>query len=326
MKEATGYIEAENDIVFKCFLYELYYETIITNTHEAKNNLEEISDKEYCNEIERKMQAICNTCSTSKTIYEKSDFALLLRTQPFYQEQQKVLIQKRQSFFIHRYEIEKEAAAIKPLPIKNPNIGCGIKFLFTLSILLLVCMVNAVFEDVSAVPILFIFFFLPIFIPLIRLMKKDKKWKENYGQYVSEIELKRNSVLERLNVLRYEIEETESLLKTSQYVQAKKAISLAYPHWEDTIIKIDSYIPKIETAEAKKIRLHKDLYAVAKYIVKVQKVNVSIIQRHLNCVCRRAIEYQKLLSEIGIINENKVLVKNEEELNDYWHFLKKFLS
>lgn len=326
MKEATGCIEAENDIAFKCFLYELYCETIITNTREAKSNLEEISDKEYCNKIELKMQAICNTCSLSKTMYEKSDFALLLKTQPSYQERQKTLIRKRQSFFLHRYEIEKELSSIKPLPIKNPNIGCGIKFLFTLSILLLVCMVNSVFEDISALPILFILFFVPIFIPLVKLIRKDKKWKENYNQYVNEIELKRKNVLEKLDALKYEIEEEENLLRTSQYVQTKKAISLTYPHWEDTVIKIDSYIPKMETAESKRIKLYKDLYKVAKYIVKVQKVNISIIQRLLACGFTKAAKYLKQLSEIGIVNENKVLVKNEEELNDYWNFIKKFLS
>ena len=125
MKEAARRIEAEKDMMFKCFLYELYSEPIINNTREAKSNLEEISDKEYCNGIEATMQAIYDTCSLCKNEYDKSDFSRLLKSQSSYQEQQNEFAEKHRTSLVRRAEIEKELSAIKPKPMKNANRGCG---------------------------------------------------------------------------------------------------------------------------------------------------------------------------------------------------------
>lgn len=322
MKEAVGCIEAEKDIVFKCFLYELYSEAIINNIREAKSNLEEISDKEYCNGIEMTMQVICNTYSLYKNEYAKSDFSRLLESQSSYQEQQNKLAEKRRTSFIRRAKMEKELSAIKPKPKKSANRGCGIIILFALSIFGLLLMLASVFTDISVLPIFFILFFLPFFIPLIKLRKKDKKWKENYSQYINNIESQKKELLEKLNDINVEIEKEEALLKASLYIQAKNAILLAYPHWEDTIAQIDSYIPKIETLESRPPKLYKDLYEVAKFIVKAQTVNTSMVQRHFCWGYNRAGKCLNKLSEIGIIKDNKVLIQNEEELKKYWESVK----
>lgn len=322
MKEAVGYIEAEKDILFKCFLCELYSDLIIENTREAKSNLEEISDKEYCNGIETTMQAINATCLLCKNEYDNSDFSRLLKSQSSYHEQQNELVQKRRVFFIRSFKIEKELSAIKPEPLKNTNRGCGIMILLTLSIIGLLFMLLSVFTDISVLPILFILLFLPFFIPLIKLKKKDKKWKANYSQYINNIELQRNELLEKMNEMKVEMEKEETRLKTSLYIQTKNSISLAYPHWENTITKIDSYIPKIETSESQEIRLHKDLYEVARCIVKTQVVNPAMIQRRFRCGYNKASKYLNKLSEVGIIKDKKVLIQNEEELKDYWEIVK----
>ena len=299
MKEAVGCIEAEKDIVFKCFLYELYSEPIINNTREAKSNLEEISDKEYCNGIETTMQAIGNTYSLYKNEYKKSNFSHLLESQSSYQEQQNVLVRKRRAFFMRKFEIEKE-----------------------LSILGLYLMIVSVFTDISVLPILFILFFLPFIIPLIKLIKRDKRWKENYSEYINDLEAKKKALYEKLNVINLEIEKEENLLKTSQYAQTKNAISLTYPHWEDSMSKIDSYIPKIEISESQKKRRQKDLYEAAKCLIKAQTVSVAIIQRHFSCSCNKANEYLNKLLEVDIVKDNKIQIQSEEELNGYWEIIK----
>ena len=74
MKEAIEYIAKENNIEFQCFLFELYSPLILENIREAKAVLEEISDKEYCADIEKSLQAIGVVYSTSKLVYENSDF------------------------------------------------------------------------------------------------------------------------------------------------------------------------------------------------------------------------------------------------------------
>lgn len=314
MKEAAGRIETEEDIVFKCFLCELYSEPIINNTREAKSNLEEISDKEYCNGIETTMQAICNTYSLYKNEYAKSDFSRLLESQSSYQELQNEVAEKRKTSLIRRTEIEKELSAIKPEPMKNTKRGCGMVILFALSMVGLLLMLLSVFTDVTVLPILFVLFFLPFFIPLIKLRKKDKKWKENYGQYINKIESQKKELLERLNTIKVEEEKEEALLKSSIYIQTKNSISLAYPHWEEAIVQIDSYIPKMGTLESRNPKLYKDLYEIASYVIKTQTVSTAMIQRHFSCGYTKAGKYLDRLSKIGIIKDNKVLIQNEKDL------------
>ena len=127
---------------------------------------------------------------------------------------------------------------------------------------------------------------------------------------------------EKLNVINFEIEKEENLLKTSQYVQTKNAISLTYPHWEDSLSKIDSYIPKIEISESQKIRRQKDLYEAAKCLIKTQTVSVAIIQRHFSCGYNKANEYLNKLLEVGIVKDNKIQIQSEEALNGYWEIIK----
>lgn len=322
MKEAVGCIEAEKSTLFKCFLCELYSELIIGNIREAKSNLEEISDKEYCNGIELAVQAINTTYSLNKNEYDKSDFSRLLKSQSSYQELQNRLVQKRREAFIRRFKIEKELSAIKPKPLKNTDRGCGIMILFTLSILGLLLTLSSIFYDVSVFPIFFILFFCPFFIPLLKLKKKDKKWKDNYGQYINYIELQKKELLEKLNAIKVEEEKEDALLKSSLYIQTKNAISLTYPHWENTLAQIDSYIPKIETSESRNPKQYKDLYEVAKFIVEVQKVSAGMVQRRFCWGYNRTSKCLDKLSELGIIKDNKVLIQNEEELKKYWESVK----
>ena len=295
MKEAAGRIEAEEDIVFKCFLCELYSEPIINNTREAKSNLEEISDKEYCNGIETTMQAICNTYSLYKNEYAKSDFSRLLESQSSYQELQNEVAEKRKTSLIRRTEIEKELSAIKPEPMKNTKRGCGMIILLALFMV-------------------FLPFSIPLIIPLIKLRKKDKKWKENYSQYINKIESQKKELLERLNAIKVEEEKEEALLKSSIYIQTKNSISLAYPHWEEAIVQIDSYIPKMGTLESRNPKLYKDLYEVASYIIKTQTVSTVMIQRHFSWGYTKVSKFLDRLSKIGIIKDNKVLIQNEKDL------------
>ena len=322
MKEAVECIEAEKDIVFKCFLYELYSEAIINNTREAKSNLEEISDKEYCNGIETILQAIGNTYSIHENEYKRSNFSRLLESQSYYQEQKDAFVRKRRASFIRKFKIENELSAIKQEPLENKNRGCGIKVLFILSILGLFLMLLSVFTDVSVLPILFILFFLPFIIPLIKLIRIDKRWKDNYSEYINTIEAKKKALYKKIDIINFEIEKEESLLMTSQYIQTKNAISLTHKHWEDSISKIDSCIPKIEISESQKIRIQKDLYEAAKCLIKTQTVSTSTIQRRFNCGYNKANEYLNKLLEVGIIKDNTIQIHNEEDLNCYWGIIK----
>lgn len=326
MNEAAIYIETEGDVIFKCFLYELYSKPIIENTLEAKNNLEEITDKEYCEKIRIRMQAIEDIYSSSQHIYAGSEFSNLLSAQTIYTEQQKATELKRRFFYIQRIGIEKRLSEINPLPLKNSIRGCGIKFFLVLSAFGGLLMLLSIFIDITALPGLFILFFLPFFVPLIILINKDKKWKKNYNQHIYETELKKKDLIEELNSLQKEMKEEESLLKTAQYIQIKNAITLSYPHWEETIFKIDSCIPKIETSGSQNNRFYKNLYNVAKLAIKNQKISTSMIQRYYSWGYIEAGKYFNKLQELNVVKNNKVQIYSEEELNTYWEIIKDSLE
>ena len=322
MNEATQYIETEDDVIFKCFLYELYSKPIIENTLEAKNNLEEITDKEYCEKIRIRIQAIESIYSSSQHIYTESEFSRLLSAQTIYTEQQKTTELKRRNFYIQKFEIEKRISEIHPYPLKKTNRGCSIKIFLILSLFGGLLMLLSVFTDITVLPALFILFFLPFFVPLIILIKKDKKWRKNHNEHVREIELEKKDLIEMLNSLQVEMKEEEMSLKTAQYIQIKNAITLSYPHWEETTIKIGLCIPKIEAPKSQDDRFFKKIYDIAKFAIKAQKINVAMIQRHFSCGFREAEDYLNKLQELNIAKNDKIQIYSEEDLNTYWEIIK----
>lgn len=121
MKEAIEYIAKENNIEFQCFLFELYSPLILENIREAKAVLEEISDKEYCADIEKSLQAIGVVYSTSKLVYENSDFYKIISAKAIYSNQKESLDKKIQELYHKKLEIQKEILAIQPKPNKNKS-------------------------------------------------------------------------------------------------------------------------------------------------------------------------------------------------------------
>ena len=321
MKEAAEYINTETNIAFKCFLHQLYSAQIIENIREAKSNLEDIPDKEYCTKIEMTMQEINKVCSSAKSIYEESHFFHLLSAYPIYTEQQNVFTQKQHASWILQADINRQLATIQVKPSKDTNRGCWIKILSVLSICGLLLMIMSLFLDVSTLLAMFIVFFLPFFIPLIRLIKKDKRWRKNYNSYINGVEQKKKALLENLNKLKTEINNEELALKTSQYVQIKHIISTTIPQWENIMSMIELRIPKVEAPKSKDIE-PTILFDVAKYVVINKTTSISVIQRHFNWGYRQTEKYLNKLSELGIIKDNKAQIQNEGILKEYWKLIK----
>ena len=285
MKEAIEYIAKENNIEFQCFLFELYSPLILENIREAKAVLEEISDKEYCADIEKSLQAIGVVYSTSKSVYENSDFYKIISAKAIYSNQQESLDKKIQELYHKKLEIQKEILAIQPKPYKNKSRVCWIGVLFVISIYILGCLIYSLFSA----PKMFILsvesflIFSPIYIVLLWLILNERNWRKNYPEYIKSLQNKKEVLEQELNSIDIEIYKEEDILNTSQYVQLTKSIQQSCPYWEKIVLAISECLNmnSIEDANPKvSANKYDPLFEqVAYLVVQTQQASTSMIQR-----------------------------------------------
>ena len=285
MKEAIEYIAKENNIEFQCFLFELYSPLILENIREAKAVLEEISDKEYCADIEKSLQAIGVVYSTSKLVYENSDFYKIISAKAIYSNQKESLDKKIQELYHKKLELQEEILAIQPKPNKNKSRVCWIGVLFVISIYIFGCLIYSLFSD----PKMFILsvesflIFSPIYIVLLWLILNERNWRKNYPEYIKSLQNKKEVLEQELNSIDIEIYKEEDILNTSQYVQLTKSIQQSCPYWEKIVLAISECLNmnSIEDANPKvSANKYDPLFEqVAYLVVQTQQASTSMIQR-----------------------------------------------
>jgi len=326
MKEAIEYIAKENNIEFQCFLFELYSPLILENIREAKAVLEEISDKEYCADIEKSLQAIGVVYSTSKLVYENSDFYKIISAKAIYSNQKESLDKKIQELYHKKLEIQKEILAIQPKPNKNKSRVCWIGVLFVISIYILGCLIYSLFSD----PKMFILsvesflIFSPIYIVLLWLILNERNWRKNYPEYIKSLQNKKEVLEQELNSIDIEIYKEEDILNTSQYVQLTKSIQQSCPYWEKIVLVISECLNmnSIEDANPKvSANKYDPLFEqVAYLVVQTQQASTSMIQRKFSIGYNRAARLMNQLEVVGIVGPahgskpREVLCINEKDL------------
>ena len=322
MKEAIELIDKEKDIIFKCFLYDLYSSLIVDFLEDAKNNLEEISDKEYCHNLELKMQDIATIYSINESLYKESDFVKLRDSYVDYLEQQKILEEKQRLSIICKNNTDIEKHIIIPKPIGNKVLGRIVNILWVLSAIGLLLMILSVFVEIRALPGFFLLLFLPFVIPLIILKKKNKKLKADYNAYLKTIDEKNVSLKADIESMDSILQKQEVLLDNHSYKQFKTKITLKYPNWENVIIQLESYFPKIESEKKEILRLDDKFYKMVVNFVDNQSVNLASVQRLYSCGYVTAKKYVGILVDLGIVENDKVVIRDRVMLDEYLNFLK----
>lgn len=114
-RQAIYIIQEQSDPIIKLFCLELFQEPFSMFLQEAKNNLEEISDLDYCAESINLLHSIRESVSDSQNDYTSSPFhTMLLENQPYLNE----LSQYEEA----KAEKEKEINAL-PQPELKPIIS-----------------------------------------------------------------------------------------------------------------------------------------------------------------------------------------------------------
>lgn len=305
IREAVNVIAEIEDMVFKFFLNHLFYDVFRLYLQEAKENLEEISDKVFCSEIENVLKANVEQTLAMKDEYLRSTFHTLLDSEDDYGKLQSQLLEEKKKLI----SLEKEYEENRTASPKSYNrffpglVICGISLLlFAWMKVFVLC--------------------LPIFAIYILLICKEKKWKKNYTSYLDDF--KRKQELLEVNapfiIAKKEYNDLEIQLKEHPYIRAKYDLSLKYPMWEEILKKISSYLPAPQkTKEIKTENVDPLLYEVAKWIVvKQNRVTVASIQRKYSIGYNRGSRIVNQLEELGIINKGTVQFSNVDMLDSFW--------
>lgn len=302
MKEAVNAINKTENTVFRFFLNTLFHDMLKLQLQEAKENLEEISDKVFCSEIENELEANEEQILSAKEKYLKSTFHTLLESEQNYKEQQLQLIEKKKSLILgEKKYLDEKKGMEKPDPIDK---------YVSYMILLGICSFIAIW-----IPGGFIFLiFALVMIPL--LIKKNKKWKKNYPAYLEDFKQKealRDTNSPYLNAQK-ECDALEVQLSAHPYIKAKYDLSLEYPVWENMLEKITSYFPKPKEEK------NPLLYKIAKCMVENQTTDIYKIRQTIAIGRLRFDDVTEKLEGMGIVDMTncKVKIQNVESLDKYW--------
>ena len=302
VREAVNVVADTEDIAFKFFLNHLFSDVFKLHLQEAKENLEEISDKVFCSEVEKVLKVNAEQTLVMKDKYLESAFHTLLDSEDDYGKLQSQLMDEKKKLILLEKEYEKNRTLY---PKSRDRFLPG----------LVIC---GIFSALFAWMKIFVLG-LPMVAIYIYLYHKQKKWKKNYISYLDDFKRKQEllEVDGPFATAKKEYDDLETQLKVHPYIKAKYDLSLEYPMWEEILEKISSYLPTSE--ETEKIKTDPLLYEAAKWIVvKQNRVTASSIQRKFSTGYNRSCRIMNQLEELGIISEDMVLIPDVCSLDRLW--------
>lgn len=231
INEAVDIISAESSSLAKICLGVAFRDVLLLNVQEAKDNLDDISDKEYCKSVENKMQDILNAAEKSG---DNISFRLL--------ESQKEYSELKNRAEHKKKELNECASKVSDIPKQEKNIkrGCLMKFLLGNALFWLLMIVVSL--DDKEVVVVFSVLFLLSLIPWAIMIYNDWKSRSNHEEYVRNWKSIHNDALV---CIKQEYDDLQQQLQFSEYVQIMRQMTSESPYWENKAKKIYSFIPKV---------------------------------------------------------------------------------
>ncbi|MDE6268243.1 MAG: hypothetical protein K2M04_04080 [Muribaculaceae bacterium] len=321
IKECIDIICEQKDMSFKYFLLEIFREPINLCLEDAKVNLEEIGDKEFCSKWEKILQNNVDQVSSFRTQFNLSPFKTLLEQHDSYMIEEDEL--NKQSLNYRKEKMEIKAPVLetaKSLDSYQPK-GC---LLTMVVISILSCffftfgaIVNG-FSDTSELVSVAVFLVLIPLSILLCLMIKARKKKKEYNSYLTNIDRVNNKRLQNYNdAIIYmdqildKIEVNRNHLElTHPYSKAKTAINSLIPGWEGIIDKITSKLPT-DKGESTNNNFDPLLAKIAKSAVKYGKISTNSIQLEFSLGYNRAKKIIEQLVNLGVVHKKSAYAPAE---------------
>lgn len=236
MNELLSYISNIGEVPLKIFLFKSYYPLIQTMIIEAKEFLEEIKDKQFCQEVLEKLNTKQLEFSKLETEYQKSDFANLLQLEKSYSDLKTI---NEESIKTIKRNEENEQVNKKAIKVKSKNsklpavIIWGLFFLFFIPPTIYTCL-TSLSESIGLLIISSVVLFF-----LIRSILKQISWRKNYPSYMNSIqemiknEKQRDELIVKANAI--DIENLNERLINHPYNTIKNHLSNLFPDWETKV-------------------------------------------------------------------------------------------
>jgi hypothetical protein len=255
-KEAIELIHSTSDNNFKCFLLKLFAQPFGNILKDVKNQLEEFSDKEFCDRWLSQLNND-NTATTTNGAYINSPWHQLLESESDYQD-------KIDSLKVWEKEIADKKSAIKQPAFIQPEpkdkkikLGCRTVFIVIFVFCALVIGVNmsegATFMDLIFFVVLAALAAFGFTTERIKISKEKQQWIANYDSYVAEIQRKNTAIQSEYDNMMDEISIDENNLNKARaemndhpYSAALTNANNAIPNWQDKVNTISSLLPAIE--------------------------------------------------------------------------------
>jgi len=342
LSQALDLLENEENVNFRLFASGLFLSPIRDMAKDAVQELEEIADKEYAQNIVKRTNVLTGSDKTIYDSYKNTPWATFLSIKS--QIEQDLKTKKKEirqiSDHLNEKEIitkkykEKEKKTKKAEGFENSTnegngkgcMGCFITTIVLLSLFTIGTYCTQDYYLTKGGIVLLVLSILTFFSPIIvKYLKKVKSLAGNDTKANTKDETLENEIESLENEIKSLSDELTNLQQeetrlTTQYNELLQEITADCPKWESKLSEIAEFIPH---KEKKKLANLDPLFTeAAKLIIKKKDTSISLIQRKFAIGYNRAAKIMNQLEECGIVGteegskSRQLLCEAEEELSE----------
>ena len=335
LSQALDLLENEENVNFRLFASRLFLSPIRDMAKDAVQELEEIADKEYAQNIVKRTNVLTESDKSFYDSYKNTPWATFLSIKSQIEKDLKTKKKEiRQiSNYLNEKEIitkkykEKEKKTKKAEGFENSTnegngkgcMGCFITTIVLLSLFTIGTYCTQDYYLTKGGIVLLVLSILTYFSPIIvKYLKKVESLAGNDTKANTKDETLENEIKSLSDELT-NLQQEETRL-TTQYNELLQEITADCPKWESKLSEIAEFIPH---KEKKKLANLDPLFTeAAKLIIKKKDTSISLIQRKFAIGYNRAARIMNQLEECGIVGteegskSRQLLCEAEEELSE----------
>lgn len=309
-------LENEDNVNFRIFASELFLSPVCNMAKDAIQELDEIADKEYAQNIIKRAHSLSDNDKAYIESYQDTPWATVLDTKSKINTGITMEIRNKKKEIRLTTIRKNEAYKKEEQKVKNEEgcVGClaGIVIIFGLAF------VGSIVTHDYEATLGSTYILVPAIFLLLALVytRKTEKNKEtnNVKTKLSEVEVIKEE-LEKLSDELLQLQQDKTRL-TTQYNELLQEINLDCPKWESKLSEIAEILPHGEKEEDRDPLL----FDAAKLIINKKDASTSLIQRKFSIGYNRANKIMDQLETFGVVgpangsNPREVLFESEEEL------------
>ena len=342
LSQALDLLENEENVNFRLFASGLFLSPIRDMAKDAVQELEEIADKEYAQNIVKRTNVLTGSDKTIYNSYKNTPWATFLSIKSQIEKDlkkkkkeirqisdhlnEKVIITKK---YKEKEKKTKKAEGFENSTNEGNGKGCMGCFITTIVLLSFFTIGTYCTQDYYLTKggiVLLVLSILTYFSPIIvKYLKKVESLAGNDTKANTKDETLENEIESLENEIKSLSDELTNLQQeetrlTTQYNELLQEITADCPKWESKLSEIAEFIPH---KEKKKLANLDPLFTeAAKLIIKKKDTSISLIQRKFAIGYNRAARIMNQLEECGIVGteegskSRQLLCEAEEELSE----------